>query len=99
MDGFSYIPKKPNKFLKHRSREIHIINISIIIIFVPRSNNTSNPNLLDTQSSPNQVNATPIYNNTNNTSPGNPVGVVKGIQQAKTTDPDNSVLKDVPPYR
>ncbi|KAJ0172268.1 hypothetical protein K1T71_012241 [Dendrolimus kikuchii] len=63
------------------------------------SNNTSNPNLLESQGSPNQVNATPIYNNTNNTSPGNPVGVVKGVQQSKTTDADSPTLKDVPPYR
>ncbi|PZC76898.1 ras association domain-containing protein 8 [Helicoverpa armigera] len=63
--------------------------------------NTSNPNILDTQNSPNRMNTTPTYsnNNVNNTSPGNPVGVVKGVQQAKTPESDSPVLKDVPPYR
>lgn len=37
--------------------------------------------------------------NVNNTSPGNPVGVVKGVQQAKSPESNSPVLKDVPPYR
>ncbi|KAG7309182.1 hypothetical protein JYU34_005106 [Plutella xylostella] len=63
--------------------------------------NTSNPNMLDSHNSPNRMNTTPPYNNnnSNNTSPGNPVGVVKGIQQAKTPESHSPVLKDVPPYR
>ncbi|XP_026761397.1 ras association domain-containing protein 8 isoform X1 [Galleria mellonella] len=65
------------------------------------SHNTSNPNILESQNSPNRINTTPTYNNNNisNTSPGNPVGVVKGVQQTKTLESDSPVLKDVPPYR
>ncbi|XP_013186149.1 uncharacterized protein LOC106131568 isoform X2 [Amyelois transitella] len=58
----------------------------------------SNPNILESQNSPNGLNTTPTYNNIN-TSPGNPVGVVKGVQQTKSVDPDNAVIKNVPPYR
>ncbi|XP_026332097.1 ras association domain-containing protein 8 [Hyposmocoma kahamanoa] len=61
---------------------------------------TSNPNILESQGSPNRMNATPTHNNNNNNSPaGNPVGVVKGVQQAKTPESDSPVMKDVPPYR
>ncbi|XP_053615555.1 ras association domain-containing protein 8 [Plodia interpunctella] len=60
--------------------------------------NASNPNILESQNSPNRMNTTPTYNNIN-TSPGNPVGVVKGVQQSKTPESDNTVMKDVPPYR
>ncbi|XP_059051975.1 ras association domain-containing protein 8 isoform X1 [Achroia grisella] len=65
------------------------------------SHNTSNPNMLESQNSPNRLNATPTYsnNNINNTSPSNPVGVVKGVQQTKMLESDSPVLKDVPPYR
>lgn len=55
--------------------------------------------MLDSQNSPNRMTTTPTYSNVNNTSPGNPVGVVKGVQQAKTPESDSPVLKDVPPYR
>lgn len=63
--------------------------------------NTSNPNILDSQNSPSRMNTTPTYSNSNvnNTSPGNPVGVVKGVQQARTSESDSPLLKDVPPYR
>ncbi|XP_049886144.1 ras association domain-containing protein 8 [Pectinophora gossypiella] len=63
---------------------------------------TSNPNILDSQCSPNRMNVTPTHNNgnvNNNTSPGNPVGVVKGVQQAKSSESDSPIMKDVPPYR
>ncbi|CAH2230371.1 ras association domain-containing protein 8 isoform X2 [Pararge aegeria] len=63
------------------------------------SHNTSSPNISDKQSSPNRINTTPTHNNVNNTSPGNPVGVVKGVQQAKSPESNSPVLKDVPPYR
>ncbi|XP_045779243.1 ras association domain-containing protein 8 isoform X2 [Maniola jurtina] len=63
------------------------------------SHNTSSPNISDKQSSPNRTNTTPTHNNVNNTSPGNPVGVVKGVQQAKSPESNSPVLKDVPPYR
>lgn len=64
------------------------------------SHNTSNPNMLENRISPNRINAIPNYNNNvNNTSPGNPVGVVKGIQQSKTLESDSTGSKDVPPYR
>ncbi|XP_030035167.2 ras association domain-containing protein 8 [Manduca sexta] len=64
------------------------------------NHNTSNPNIVDSQSSPNRINTVASYNNNvNNTSPGNPVGVVKGVQQAKIPDSESPVLKDVPPYR
>lgn len=61
-------------------------------------NNPSNPKA-DSQGSPNRTNTSALYNNTNNNPPSNPVGVVKGVQQAKTSDADSLVLKDVPPYR
>lgn len=68
--------------------------------FHNRSQNSSNPNILDSQSSPNRMNITPTHINTNNnTPPGNPVGVVKGVQQAKPLESDSPVMKDVPPYR
>ncbi|XP_022113913.1 ras association domain-containing protein 8 isoform X1 [Pieris rapae] len=57
---------------------------------------TLNPNIQDKQNSPNRPNST-AFNNVN-TSPSNPVGVVRGIQQSKTSD-DSPVSKDVPPYR
>ncbi|XP_063529279.1 ras association domain-containing protein 8 isoform X2 [Cydia strobilella] len=63
------------------------------------SHNTSNSNILDSQNSPNRINPGPTYNNISNTSPGNPVGVVKGVQQSKTPESDSPVLKHVPPYR
>ncbi|KAJ2954825.1 hypothetical protein O0L34_g3137 [Tuta absoluta] len=65
------------------------------------SHNTSNPNILESQNSPNRMNITPTHNaNTNNnTSPGNLIGVVKGVQQAKTPESNSPGLKDVPPYR
>ncbi|XP_047537609.1 ras association domain-containing protein 8 [Vanessa atalanta] len=63
------------------------------------SHNISNVNAADKQNSPNRVNTTPTLNNVNNTSPGNPVGVVKGVQQAKSPESNSPVLKDVPPYR
>ncbi|CAH0402358.1 unnamed protein product [Chilo suppressalis] len=64
------------------------------------SHNTSNPNILDNQNSPNRLNAAlPYNNNLNHGSPGNPVGVVKGVQQAKTPETNSPLLKDVPPYR
>lgn len=64
------------------------------------SHNISNPNILDSQNSPNRLNTTPPYNNNlSNGSPGNPVGVVKGVQQAKTPESNSPLLKDVPPYR
>ncbi|XP_034835991.1 ras association domain-containing protein 8 isoform X2 [Maniola hyperantus] len=63
------------------------------------SHNTSSPNISDKQSSPNRTNSTPTHNNVNNTSPGNPVGVVKGVQQTKSPESNSPVLKDVPPYR
>lgn len=56
--------------------------------------------MLENRISPNRINAIPNYNNNvNNTSPGNPVGVVKGIQQSKTLESDSTGSKDVPPYR
>ncbi|CAK1545681.1 unnamed protein product [Leptosia nina] len=58
--------------------------------------NTPNPNLQDKQSPANRSNS--AFNNVN-TSPSNPVGVVKGIQQSKTPESDSPVMKDVPPYR
>ncbi|XP_013166337.1 PREDICTED: ras association domain-containing protein 8 isoform X1 [Papilio xuthus] len=62
--------------------------------------NGSNSNPNDNQNSPNRTNTTPTFNNNvNNTSPGNPVGVVKGVQQAKPPESNSPVLKDVPPYR
>ncbi|XP_041982993.1 ras association domain-containing protein 8 [Aricia agestis] len=61
------------------------------------SNNTSNQNAQESQSSPSRMNTTPTF--VNNTSPGNPVGVVKGVQQNKTPESISPVLKDVPPYR
>lgn len=67
--------------------------------FLNSSHNVSNTNATDKQNSPNRVNATPTLNNVNNTSPGNPVGVVKGVQQAKSPEPNSPPLKDVPPYR
>ncbi|KAI5645791.1 ras association (RalGDS/AF-6) domain-containing protein [Phthorimaea operculella] len=65
------------------------------------SHNTSNPNILESQNSPNRMNITPTHNasTNNNTSPGNLIGVVKGVQQAKTPESDSPGLKDVPPYR
>lgn len=50
------------------------------------------------QGSP-RMNTTPYNNNNLNNSPGNPVGVVKGVQQAKTPESNSPVMKDVPPYR
>lgn len=67
--------------------------------FLNSSHNVSNTNATDKQNSPNRVNTTPTLNNVNNTSPGNPVGVVKGVQQAKSPEPNSPPLKDVPPYR
>lgn len=46
-----------------------------------------------------RMNTTPPFNSNVNTSPGNPVGVVKGVQQAKTQESDSAMMKDVPPYR
>lgn len=70
------------------------------IPYIIRSHNTSNPNILESQGSPNRMNVTPTHTNNNNNSPaGNPVGVVKGVQQAKTPESDSPVMKDVPPYR
>ncbi|CAH2054577.1 unnamed protein product, partial [Iphiclides podalirius] len=64
------------------------------------SHNNQNSSVPDSQNSPNRANATPTFNNNvNNTSPGNPVGVVKGVQQAKSPESNSPVLKDVPPYR
>ncbi|XP_050354775.1 ras association domain-containing protein 8 [Nymphalis io] len=63
------------------------------------SHNISNVNATDKKNSTNRVNTTPTLNNVNNTSPGNPVGVVKGVQQAKSPESNSPVLKDVPPYR
>ncbi|KAL4717139.1 hypothetical protein ACJJTC_017026 [Scirpophaga incertulas] len=59
----------------------------------------SNSNILDSQNLPNRLNSTPPYSNINNGSPGNPVGVVKGVQQSKTPESNSPLLKDVPPYR
>ncbi|GBP15232.1 Ras association domain-containing protein 8 [Eumeta japonica] len=63
--------------------------------------NSSNPNILENQNSPNRVaNTSYSSNNSNsNNSPGNPVGVVKGVQQTKTPESNSPILKDVPPYR
>ncbi|KAF9813870.1 hypothetical protein SFRURICE_008025 [Spodoptera frugiperda] len=54
---------------------------------------TSNPNMLDSQNSPNRTSTTPTYsnNNPNNTSPGNPVGVGKDKKKLFREPP--------PPYR
>ncbi|XP_068619586.1 tropomyosin isoform X2 [Battus philenor] len=69
----------------------------------PIGNGTPNSNpgtLPDIQNSPIRTNTTPTFNNNvNNTSPGNPVGVVKGVQQAKSPESNSPILKDVPPYR
>lgn len=72
--------------------------IILKIIFIPARSHNSNLN--DNQNSPNRANTTPTFNNNvNNTSPGNPVGVVKGVQQAKPPESNSPVFKDVPPYR
>ncbi|XP_073959095.1 ras association domain-containing protein 8 isoform X2 [Choristoneura fumiferana] len=63
------------------------------------SHNTSNSNILENQNSPNRINPGSTYSNINNTPPGNPVGVVKGVQQSKTPESDSPALKYVPPYR
>lgn len=63
----------------------------------PIGNGSTNP-VADKQNSPNRVTTTPTHN-VNNTSPGNPIGVVKGVQQAKSPESNSPVLKDVPPYR
>lgn len=59
------------------------------------NHNTSNPNILEPHNSPNRT----VSSFNSNTSPGNPVGVVKGVQQTKPLESDSPVLKDVPPYR
>ncbi|CAH0731933.1 unnamed protein product, partial [Brenthis ino] len=65
----------------------------------PIGNGSHNTNSVpDKQTSPSQVNTVPTLN-VNNTSPSNPVGVVKGVQQAKPPESNSPVLKDVPPYR
>lgn len=66
--------------------------------FVIRTRNTPNQNAQENQNSPSKLNTTPTHN-ASNISPGNPIGVVKGIQQSKTPESDSPVLKDVPPYR
>ncbi|VVC95140.1 unnamed protein product, partial [Leptidea sinapis] len=58
---------------------------------------TPQSNVQDKQSSPNKLNTGPLNNV--NTPSNNPVGVVKGVQQAKTPEPDSTMIKDVPPYR